>query len=48
MGRKVLAKSNNVGFLQSCFVEVPELGHYFEYIFPEAAGIAFFEGVPGS
>ena len=42
------SKSNNPGFLQSCFVDVPELGHYFEYIFPEPAGLAFFESVPGN
>ena len=41
-------KSNNPGFLQKCFVDVPELGHYFEYIFPEQAGIDFFERVPGN
>ncbi len=36
----------NPGFLKSCFVDAPELGHYLEYIYPEAAGIAFFENVP--
>ncbi len=41
-------KSHNAGFMQSCFVDVPELGHYFEYIFPEPAGLAFFEAVPGN
>ncbi len=40
--------NNNAGFMQSCFVDVSELGHYFEYIFPEPAGLAFFEGVPGN
>ena len=48
MGQSLLAKNNNRGFLQSCFIDVPELGHYLEFIFPEAAGIAFFEGVPGN
>lgn len=48
IGRRLLAKNNNAGFLQSCFVDVPELGHYFEYLFPEPAGIAFFENVPGN
>lgn len=42
------SKSSNPGFMQSCFVDVPELGHYFEYLFPEPAGLAFFEGVPGN
>jgi extradiol dioxygenase family protein len=36
----------NPGFLKSCFVEAPELGHYLEYICPEPAGLAFFESVP--
>ena len=36
------------GFLQNCFVDAPELGHYLEYIFPEQAGIDFFESVPGN
>ena len=48
IGKTLLAKNNNAGFLRSCFIDVPELGHYLEYIFPEAAGIAFFEQVPGN
>ena len=48
MGKSLLAKNNNRGFLQSCFIDVPELGHYLEFIFPETAGIAFFEDVPGN
>lgn len=48
VGKTLLAKTNNAGFLQKCFVDIPELGHYFEYIFPERAGIEFFENVPGS
>ena len=36
------------GFISSCFVDVPELGHYFEYQFPEEAGRAFFDSVPGN
>ncbi len=47
-GWSMPSKSDNPGFMQSCFVDVPELGHYFEYIFPEPAGLAFFEGVPGN
>ena len=42
------SRSSNPGFMQSCFVDAPELGHYLEYIFPEPAGLAFFEGVPGN
>ena len=37
---------DNPGFLKSCFVEAPELGHYLEFICPEPAGLAFFESVP--
>lgn len=47
-GWAMVSKSSNPGFMQSCFVDVPELGHYFEYLFPEPAGLAFFEGVPGN
>jgi hypothetical protein len=47
-GWSVPSVSRNPGFMQSCFVDAPELGHYLEYIFPEPAGIAFFESVPGS
>jgi hypothetical protein len=41
-------RNHTPGFLQSCFVDVPDLGHYFEYLFPEPAGLAFFEDVPGN
>jgi extradiol dioxygenase family protein len=47
-GRTLLSKRNNPGFLQSCFVDAPELGHYLEYIFPEPAGLAFLESVPSN
>jgi extradiol dioxygenase family protein len=47
-GWKMPSKSSNPGFMRSCFVESPELGHFLEYLFPEAAGIEFFEGVPRS
>ena len=47
-GWNMPSKSSNPGFMQSCFVEVPELDHYFEYLFPEAAGLAFFESVPSN
>lgn len=46
-GFPLLRKSVNPGFMTSCFVEVPELGHYLEFIMPEPAGRAFFEQVPG-
>lgn len=40
--------SHNAGFMKSCFVDAPELGHYLEYICPEPAGRAFFESVAGN
>jgi hypothetical protein len=42
------SKSHTVGFMQSCFVELPALGHYLEYLFPEPAGLTFFEEVPNA
>ena len=47
-GRTLLSQSSTPGFMQSCFVDAPELGHYLEYLFPEPAGLAFFESVPGN
>lgn len=38
-------KSVNPGFMTSCFVDAPELGHYLEYIMPEPAGLDFFQNV---
>ncbi|RSU74846.1 hypothetical protein BRX37_12045 [Sphingomonas sp. S-NIH.Pt3_0716] len=40
--------SHNPGFMDSCFVDAPELGHYLEYIFPTQAGIDFFAAVPAT
>ena len=37
--------SHNAGFMKSCFIDAPLLGHYLEYICPEAAGTAFFASV---
>lgn len=34
------------GFMQACFVDVPPLGHYLEYVLPEPAGLEFFNAVP--
>jgi hypothetical protein len=45
-GWPVHSNSNNIGFLRASIIEVPELGHYLEYILPEPAGVAFFENVP--
>lgn len=47
-GWTLLSQSSNPGFMQSCFVAVPDLEHYFEFLFPEPAGIAFFENVPSN
>lgn len=47
-GIKVMSKGHNAGFMRTCIVEAPELGHYIEYVMPEAGGTAFFESVPGS
>lgn len=47
-GWRILSKNDNVGFMKTCIVEIPELGHCFEYLFPEAAGLAFFESVPSN
>jgi len=45
-GDRLLQENNTEGFLRHCFVDAPELGHYLEYIFPEPAGLAFFNDVP--
>jgi extradiol dioxygenase family protein len=47
-GVKVLNKTNAPGFVQARIVQAPDLGHYIEYIFPEAGGIAFFLGAPSN
>jgi hypothetical protein len=45
-GWTVAWQTNAEGFMRVCYVDAWELGHYLEYIFPEPAGIAFFESVP--
>jgi hypothetical protein len=45
-GRKIARETDIPGYLKAVIVEAPELGHYLEYILPEAAGVAFFEGAP--
>ena len=44
-GWAMVHKSVNPGFMTSCFIDVPELGHYLEYIMPEPAGVDFFQNV---
>lgn len=34
--------------VEACFVDVPELGHYLEYLLPTPAGLDFFNAVPRS
>jgi hypothetical protein len=45
-GRPLIGISHNPGFMRSCFVDVPELGHYHEFILPEPAAVEFFNTVP--
>lgn len=45
-GWSVVFNANMEGFLRACYIHAPELDHYLEYIFPEAAGLEFFESVP--
>lgn len=47
-GVKVFNETNVPGFLQARIVEAPDLGHWIEYIYPEAGGIAFFQGAPSN
>jgi hypothetical protein len=45
---KVLTRTNVPGFVQARIIQAPDLGHYIEYIFPEAGGVAFFQGAPSN
>lgn len=47
-GRKIVRDTKIPGFLQAVIVEAPELGHYLEYILPEAGGRAFFQEAPSN
>lgn len=47
-GRVLLSQNYTQGFMRSCFVDAPELGHYLEYLFPEPAGLDFFQSVPAN
>lgn len=46
-GWQVALETEVPGFMRACYIEAPELEHYLEYIFPEPAGLAFFETAPG-
>jgi len=47
-GLPVLLDTENPGFMDAIYIEAPELGHYLEYIFPEQAGIDFFQAAPAN
>ena len=47
-GHQMPHVSFNEGFMKSCFVDAPELGHCLEYICPEPEGLVFFNAVPGN
>ena len=47
-GLKVVHATDVPGFLKAIIVEEPELGHFLEYIYPEANGVAFFENAPNN
>ncbi len=47
-GLQVLHRTHIPGFLRAVIVEEPELGHYLEYILPEAGGVEFFETAPSN
>lgn len=42
----VAVRYSEPGFMQAVYIDAPELGHFLEYIFPEAAGMEFFGNVP--
>ncbi len=48
LGYALTPGSVTPGFLKSCFIDAPELGHYLEYIYPEAGGVDFFQNVPAN
>jgi hypothetical protein len=45
---QVAHKSLGGTFIDAYYVEAPELGHYFEYVRPLAAGIQFYAQVPAN
>jgi hypothetical protein len=44
----VRVRTNIDGFMRQIFVEAPEFGHLLEYLWPEPAGVAFFDSVPSN
>lgn len=47
-GRRIVRNTDAPGFLKAVIVDAPELGHYLEYILPEAGGLAFFQNAPNN
>ncbi|WP_317929625.1 hypothetical protein [Halioxenophilus sp. WMMB6] len=47
-GWPLLSENIDHGFMRHCFVDIPPLGHYLEFIWPEAAGLAYFAKVPAN
>ena len=47
-GTPVAFRTVNPGFIDAVYIDAPELGHYLEYIYPEAAGVQFFEAIPAN
>jgi extradiol dioxygenase family protein len=47
-GWTVRVNANVEGFMRQIFVEAPEIGHLLEYLWPEPAGVDFFDSVPGN
>jgi hypothetical protein len=45
---KVVFDMRQEGLMRATYIEAPEFEHYLEYIFPEPAGIEFFEGLPNN
>lgn len=45
-GWAITHAGDNPGFMRTCIVEVPDLGHALEFIWAAEAGRAFFESVP--
>ncbi len=47
-GWTITQMNNTEGFMRHCYIHVPEVGHHFEFMLPEAAGLEFLQQVPAS
>jgi hypothetical protein len=47
-GWTVAFRNDLPGFLSACYIEAAEMGHYLEYMYCEAEGLALFETVPNN